>query len=886
MKDNEKEFNYLTKENNVTVTHCSSSVKNCPINNILLKDRKKIWVSESNPPQTIVFNLTNMTQRPKFIYKYFGIYCWHAFSTNPKTIEIFIAQVNNSYISMGIFEVGLQPGRQFFIFDKSRFQSCPKVNFLKIVIKETFGGSNTYLNQVFLFDESVNLTRTEKVFEDKSMSRHINNEGQSFFNSYNFKDDDEEEDESYEPIEPMKQVYNLKKINNDMFDLSGRSKEDMIKQQFINMDKDDEEEEENDINVYNNEMDVNEQVDEKMKKIKKVETILKAKTKPQKAKVVNKKETKVQNDKNTQKMNRNKKKKTYEDVIMESKQLLCNDDNNQDDSNDNIEQYLSQNNDDNNKRTVTPQKEESRNATISYALKRPQISSRLAERGKTINFNNNEMNSNFTDVTLKERIRTPNTTSSHILSYSKIPKRTLTPLKQVSRQLYKINDEQENSKQDPDYEKLEQQINDMEEQIKSMNPDGIIESVVPSNLIHSKSLNCIRQDNYPETIGILSPNNKQHIKIDNNEIIDYAPLQSNQRKEFKTIIQNNESQNNSGRILDSNNNCGTFPLSTTNPTRLNNNTNFNSRILTPNSNYMIEDTQKSKIQTLENKIGNVEQEIKEMKQNFELFKQEFRTFMTQNNMNTNPSLTGSKQCTPNKDVDTNQNIINTNEQILQVLLKECASLINQKFLEIQQQQMQQQAQAYQNYQNNNNNNVFQYSTGNNNISTDSNIISFEARMNKKIEERFKLLTKTIENQILLDFVQPSMQQMENKMKKGMDEIKEKISNLNFNRNINNFNSNSNPFNTKTNEDRSENISFVDSYRCSRSIQSSVAGDLKSSEQRRNDKFEELSGKLYEKLLEKEKKLMELKNEKNIYMQNKHKNEEKRLMQEHNKNVNK
>ena len=29
-----------------------------------------------------------------------------------------------------------------------------------------------------------------------------------------------------------------------------------------------------------------------------------------------------------QKMNRNKKKKTYEDVIMESKQLLCNDDNN------------------------------------------------------------------------------------------------------------------------------------------------------------------------------------------------------------------------------------------------------------------------------------------------------------------------------------------------------------------------------------------------------------------------------------------------------------------------------------------------------------------------------------------------------------------------------
>ena len=41
MKDNEREFNYLTKENNVTITHCSSSVKNCPINNILLKDRKK-----------------------------------------------------------------------------------------------------------------------------------------------------------------------------------------------------------------------------------------------------------------------------------------------------------------------------------------------------------------------------------------------------------------------------------------------------------------------------------------------------------------------------------------------------------------------------------------------------------------------------------------------------------------------------------------------------------------------------------------------------------------------------------------------------------------------------------------------------------------------------
>jgi hypothetical protein len=315
---------------------------------------------------------------------------------------------------------------------------------------------------------------------------------------------------------------------------------------------------------------------------------------------------------------------------------------------------------------------------------------------------------------------------------------------------------------------------------------------------------------------------------------------------------------------------------------------------------------------LENKIENIEIEIKEMKQNFETFIQEIRTFMNNhnNNNNNNNNIIDTNSVynnnnnnrnnnyTPNKNnfIDTNQNIIQS-EQMLQVALKECSNLINQKFTELQQQQQlhQMQFQQQQQYQQGgmysqyqpNNPNIYQYTSGNNNnnnnISTDSNLNSFEARMNKKMEERLKLLANNIEDQVLKYALQPSIKKLESKLKEGVDEINDKINNLNImnSNNNNNNNNQSAAINTGTNIERSENISFVDSYRCSRSIQSSM-GDVGKSSQRKNDKLDvinKIGGRLYDKLLEKEKKIMDLKNETTNYLKKKLKNDEKRYSQQ-------
>ena len=89
-------------------------------------------------------------------FKYFGIYCWHAYPTNPKLIQLLISQDNNTFHSLGNFDLILKPGTQYFILDKKN----TSINYLKIVVKETYGGNRVYLNNIFLFDE-INLNLAE-----------------------------------------------------------------------------------------------------------------------------------------------------------------------------------------------------------------------------------------------------------------------------------------------------------------------------------------------------------------------------------------------------------------------------------------------------------------------------------------------------------------------------------------------------------------------------------------------------------------------------------------------------------------------------------------------------------------------------------------------------
>ena len=86
--DKDLDYNYLTQENNAKVALFSSETKGCSASNLLSTDRKVIWLTESSIPQHLVIDLGNLIKKPKSNFKYFGIYCWHAYSTNPKVIEL------------------------------------------------------------------------------------------------------------------------------------------------------------------------------------------------------------------------------------------------------------------------------------------------------------------------------------------------------------------------------------------------------------------------------------------------------------------------------------------------------------------------------------------------------------------------------------------------------------------------------------------------------------------------------------------------------------------------------------------------------------------------------------------------------------------------------
>ena len=160
----------------------SSEMEGCPITNILESEDKTIWLSTEELPQEITINLSKsfFKEFPKKISA-IGIYCWHAYPTNPKLIEVQISKnKGETYISLGNFDLCLKPGRQLLqLEDDSDYMLINDLSFddlyIKLIIKETFGDKRTYINNIYLYDD-INLvgkqllTNMEPIKEEDSNS--------------------------------------------------------------------------------------------------------------------------------------------------------------------------------------------------------------------------------------------------------------------------------------------------------------------------------------------------------------------------------------------------------------------------------------------------------------------------------------------------------------------------------------------------------------------------------------------------------------------------------------------------------------------------------------------------------------------------------------------
>ena len=136
----------------------SSEINGYPIENILKED-KNIWLSEDFLPQEIILNFRNikLKEHPKKLTA-IGIYCWNKYPTNPKIIEVLISkEIGNNFISLGHFDLSFKAGRQLIYLDDDNDMELEEllntVNFdnliIKLIIKETFGGKHTYINNLY-----------------------------------------------------------------------------------------------------------------------------------------------------------------------------------------------------------------------------------------------------------------------------------------------------------------------------------------------------------------------------------------------------------------------------------------------------------------------------------------------------------------------------------------------------------------------------------------------------------------------------------------------------------------------------------------------------------------------------------------------------------------
>lgn len=105
-------------------------------------------------PQSITISLKKLRQRPKEI-RCIGFYLWHDYETNPKIIELQVRDSrsnNDDFIQWKTIRLERRIGTQLCNVDPI----IKKFDMIKLIIKETYGENQTYLNQVMLYEEMPN----------------------------------------------------------------------------------------------------------------------------------------------------------------------------------------------------------------------------------------------------------------------------------------------------------------------------------------------------------------------------------------------------------------------------------------------------------------------------------------------------------------------------------------------------------------------------------------------------------------------------------------------------------------------------------------------------------------------------------------------------------
>ena len=817
--------------------------------------KQSIWLSQPGFPQVIIIDISDLKQYPKEGLNTFGIYCWHAYNTNPKTIELLIStnynnsNKNNNFTSLGLFELELRDGVQLFkidynVLDDEKMKN--KIKAIKLVIKNTFGGNKTYINQIMFYENTIqeikahdtiqssNTYQKELKFpEDLSNSQNSLEENSQQINNYNNKNLNNK-------IKKIKNSKN-KTDNNNISNGNKMKKHNIVdfisetnsKSSDRNLIKRSQEEdikiEENNI-IYNGntsknnnqeEIENNSENEEENRMISTSEGFQNSYMDVNSTSQQNQNEYFNQNNENIKQTNNlkynNKKVQKLEKILKQK--ILKNESHinkkiNQDEmflqnfNNQNRTQEYDMNNNLNNFPNFTPIVKNNNYDYNTLNKRNMNNQSNMSERESNFENEENYESNNPIQKYFQINANTPGRFNPNGYNYLMNKKRPTTPkineiylnhnqknLRNKTLQNFsKNNFNKTDINNNKDYETLEYQLNDMEQHLQRMALNS--DMLIPNNNNNSNRniSRTNREQNYIDNSNI---NNKKY----NNSLISNTTSYMNEEKNINNAnnIYNNSINNNNYFTNYKNNNESQYG----------NNTYYKERDRDESReiNERIDNLEKN-IFEIKNELNNISSGIK-LFLDKEYFLYNFKDSIKQicydffsekiENQENNENINQSKN-------DNNENEEQDNSQY------------------------------------NNNTEISESKINNRNINNNVNEkIGIEEKINKKIDEKLEYLCDNLKNQIYEKYLQPSINEIENSMKQNIEDIKKKVDSMNYSNDNN------------TNEINGEEMNFSNNNY-------DISLEKKNLQRKKYEEINRLGERLYDKLMEKEKKLKLLKQE--------------------------
>ena len=855
-------------------------------------------MSQQGFPQNIIIDVSQLKQYPKKGFNTFGIYCWHAYNSNPKLIELLISDnnKNTNFKSLGIFELEMRDGIQLLPLDYNVLDDINlknKIKSIKLVIKSAFGENKTYINQVMCYENTIQELNfiNESIQSNNNLYLNEDNLPEDLSNSQISNKEKENAINNEIETNNIDKNKNMNKIKNKKLNKEKNNKKDnfenKVKKQYIidyisethskisqpnenNINNKNEsiKVEENNLindssNNENNEQEENEM--EENEENQESNQIIPTSNELQYP-YINKYERNSSPNNNNQKKkikeknylnenipinNKSKKVQKLEKIL---KQNILKNDFNKTNQNqmylDNFKENQDEDDYEGNEKYIN-RFNYNKNKTINNINNYPSLTPILKNNYNIQN--TDERNSNILDNYMKNNnmqeyfkinSNTPNRFTVNGYEYLINKKRPKTPkLNEINlnRNTIPVNNRIINNeyKNKTSMEGFIRNNNlNINNDIKNSKEYETLEMQLQDMEQHLQNM-ALNRDIVPNSNNnYFSKTNRENNKLDINKYYNNDIHINNNYIDKKT--KNQSMISNGSSYIDEQKNINT---NMTNNIYNNSNNNYFNKYNSQNLNINNDDEGME----INRRIDNLEKNIVEIKDELNNLSSNIKIFLNQDNFLYNFKDSIKQICyeffTERINLDNNEQIKNENEN------------------------------GNENEEKENSQNSGEYSEEKD-MQNDNNKI--EEEINKKIDEKLEYLCDNLKDQIYEKYLQPSINEIEKSMRQNIEDLKEKVDSINYTNNNNNskqlkknsYFTNSNIIGDDNNDIDNGSLQFKNKTEDINNSKDDIYH--KTSSKTKKEKYEEinrLGEKLYGKLLEKEKKLKLLKQETMKNMEN-------------------